>query len=716
MLRAMRAASDQAERPDGRPAAWAGRALPLALVVAVAAVAYRASLDVPFQFDDVPNIVDDPSLHLTRLDGASLSRAVRGVRPLARLSFALNHLAGGLDVRGFHAVNLAFHAANGLLVRALALEVLALALPALALARRRRAALVAALVFVAHPVQTQAVTYVVQRMASMGAFFALAATLLWVRARTRPRGRPVAYAGAALAAFLAFASKESYVALPGVVLAVDALLLGGWRERLVRHRVAAAISVVAAAAGAARLWAAYRETIASEAARFGYTIGERLLTEPRVVWHYASLLALPLPGRLQLDYDWPLSRSLVDPPSTLVAIAAMAALVAVAWRTRRRWPLLAFAVLWFLGNLAVESSVLPIDLVFEHRVYFPAFGPILAACAALEVAAGAVAWRTWAAAAPAVALLAVATDVRNRQWRDPAGLQRAAFAPGAETTRALLTIGADQERRGDLAGAEATFRRALEKDPRETKAMDDLAVVARRRGELAAAEGWYRRALGVQPALVEPHYGLAEVFVEAGRLDDARAELDLLLRLAPGHVDGWIMSGDLAFRAGDAALARERFTRAIELDPANVTALKDRAIAGLSEGRVEDGLRDLRAALARSPADAEALRLLGDALSRVGRGGEAEAAYRDAIRRVPAQRGLRFDLASLLAAEGRLEDAERELLGEVALAPHAGAYNNLGNVYLERDPARAREMYRRALALDPGNATAAANLRALGPR
>lgn len=712
----MSSAAAERDRGGGRGAAWLRRALPPVLVVAVAAIAYRSSLDVPFQFDDLPDIVRDPALHPPRLDVAGLARAAAGVRPLARLSFALNWLAGGLDVRGYHLVNLAFHAANGLLVAALALQVLALAAPGLAPERRRRAALVTALVFVAHPVQTQAVTYVVQRMASMGASFALAATVLWFRARTRERGRAVAFAGAGLAALLAFASKESYVALPGVVLAADALLLGGWPARLRRHPVAAASAVVLALAAAARIWAFYRETIASEAARFGYTVGQRLLTEPGVVWHYASLLALPLPGRLQVDYAWPLSRSLLDPPSTLLAIAGLVAVVAAAWALRRRSPLFAFAVLWFLGNLVVESSVLPIDLVFEHRVYFPSFGPILAACAALEVAAGAVAWRTWAVAAPAVALLAVATDARNRVWRDPAGLQRAAVAAGNETTRALLTIGADQERRGDLAGAEATFRRVLEKDPRDTQAMDNLAVVARRRGDLAGAETWYRRALGVEPALVEPHYGLAEVYVESGRLDDARGELALLLSVAPGHVDGWIMSGDLALRAGDAAGAVDRFSRAIAIDPVNVLALRDRAVALRSEGRVEDALRDVRAALAVAPADAPALRLLGDVLAPLGRGGEAEAAYGEAIRRAPAQPGLHLDLANLFASEGRMADAERELVAELAVAPSAAAYNNLGNVYLDRDPARARELYRKALELDPSNATAAANLRALGGR
>ncbi len=703
---------EQGHRP---PVAVApARALPYVLVVLVAVVAYGPSFAVPFQFDDVPNIVEDRAIHVEGLDPAALGRAMAtGPRPLARLTFALNHAAAGLDVRAWHAVNLAFHVASAWCVLALAALLLRLAIPALDDARRRRVAVLTALVFVAHPAQTQAVTYVVQRMASMGAFFGFVAALLYFRARTAPRGRALAGVAAAAAFVLAFLSKENFVALPAVLLATDVLLLGAWRERIRRHRAAAVAGIAAAAAFAALLWIRFAPVIAAESARYPYTTAERLLTQPRAVWHYLSLLALPLPGRLQVDYDFPVSRTLLDPATTLLAIVALVAVVALAWRLRGRWPLLAFATLWFLGNLVVESSVLPIDLVFEQRIYFPSFGPILAACAALEVAVGVVPWRAWAAAAPVVALLAAGTFARNVTWQDPLALQRAAVAAGNETTRALLTIGSQYEERGDLVRAQEAFRRVLDKHPSSSVALENLGVLAMRGGDAAGAESWFRRARSASPGSARTRALLADAILAQGRTEEGERELRDALRIDPACPGALVALGVLAARSGDLATARERFSRAVEADPRHVGARLNRARTSLAAGDVQDALRDLRAAREADPADLESLQLLGETLVQAGRAAEAVTAYSDAVRARPAQPGLHFGLGNLLVGEGRLAEAEREYLAEVAIAPHAGAYNNLGSIYAASDPARARDAYRRALAADPGNADAAANLRLL---
>src|SRR5512139_3022168 len=190
--------------PPGGPRAALAAAAPAAAVVLAGVAAYWNSFDVPLQFDDLSNIVRAPSVHASELSLDQLARAARGFpldRWLARVSFAANHAVHGLRPFGYHLVNLAFHLGAALLVLAVARRLL----------RRlgfgegaERAAAISALLFAVHPVSTQAVTYVVQRMTSMGAFFALLSLWAWLAARERVgAARRGLIGGAAVAAYLA---------------------------------------------------------------------------------------------------------------------------------------------------------------------------------------------------------------------------------------------------------------------------------------------------------------------------------------------------------------------------------------------------------------------------------------------------------------------------------------------------------------------------------
>jgi hypothetical protein len=108
-----------------------------------------------------------------------------------------------------------------------------------------------------------------------------------------------------------------------------------------------------------------------------FTLGERLLTQSRVVLYYLSLLVYPHPSRLNLDYDFPVSHSLLDPPTTLISLLAIAALLVLSVWKARESRLLSFSILWYFGNLAIESSIFPLEMVYEHRLYLPSVGPFL---------------------------------------------------------------------------------------------------------------------------------------------------------------------------------------------------------------------------------------------------------------------------------------------------------------------------------------------------
>ena len=106
-------------------------------------------------------------------------------------------------------------------------------------------------------------------------------------------------------------------------------------------------------------------------------MSERVLTQFRVVLYYVTLLIYPHPSRLNLDYDFPISKTILDPPTTLISIAIIIALIGYSIYTARKRPILSFCILWYFGNLVIESSIFPLEMVFEHRLYLPAVGPFI---------------------------------------------------------------------------------------------------------------------------------------------------------------------------------------------------------------------------------------------------------------------------------------------------------------------------------------------------
>ncbi len=649
--------------PGAARRALAG-AVPALAVVALGLLAHATSLDVPLQFDDVPNIVDEPAVHATALTADQLARAASGFplgRWLARGSFAVNHALHGLRPAGYHLVNVAFHLAAALLVLAVArrlLEALAASRDAaggaalgLDGAGRRRAAAIAAVLFAVHPVHTQAVTYVVQRMTVMGAFFALLAVWLWLCARAR-HGGAFAWraAGAAVCTWLAVSCKENYVVVPALVLLVEWVLDPALGARLrARWRAWSAAGAAVALAGGALFWA-YLPVLRHEAMRFALSPGTRLLSQGRILVHYLSLLALPLPGRLHVDYAYPPSTGLLDPKTTLPALLAIAALAALAVQSRRRAPLVALAIGWFFVALSVEQSVLPLDLVFEQRLYFASVGPLLLAAAALVRFVRVPRAGAWALAAPVAALLVAGTWARNARWRDPALLyaDEEGSRPGA--ARGLLNVGATYRARGQLEEAERVLRRAVALAPDEAGAYVNLGNVELDRGRLAEAERWYREALARDRRLPDVWYDLGILLTRRGELANAMDAYRQALSADATYASARVNLALLQHRTGDRTGALATLDEAVRLDPGAVSALSNRAVLRAVAGRGPEALEDAR----------EAVRLGGErpvpwlVLAQVhlvaGRRAEAREAAARALRVDPGNADAR-DLVRALAAE-----------------------------------------------------------------
>jgi len=394
---------------------WPGIVLWLLLVLLVMLI-YQNSMGGPFIFDDRPNIELNPHIRLTRLTWEGLRvagfEAINKVRPVANISFALNYYVHQYDVRGYHLVNVLIHLLNGILLYLILRRTLhdpASWIP-----------FCSVLLWLIHPIHTQTVSYIVQRMNSLAALFYLLSLLLYILARTaeKKRNRWLLFAGCLAAAFLAFRSKEIAVTLPLFIFLYEWYFIrglsGAW---LRRHLTRGAVFYLPLLAALLYLGRDLPQRIINGYAVREFTMGERVLTEFRVVVLYISQLFCPHPYRLNLDHDFPVSRSLVDPLSTLAAIILITGLFVLAIVIARKHRLASFGILWFLGNLVLESSVVGLELVFEHRTYLPSMfaAPIAALliCRCIQPKQ-----RTIAALCLVTLLLSTWTYQRNKVWAD----------------------------------------------------------------------------------------------------------------------------------------------------------------------------------------------------------------------------------------------------------------------------------------------------------
>ncbi len=472
-------------------------------------------------------------------------------RPVALLSFWLNLRLHGPWVPGFHIVNILVHAAAACAVLALARLTLRLVDRRGAVADRDReaAALLAALLFACHPVQTQAVTYIVQRMASLAAALYLASLLLYARSRLeteRPGRRRLLLSAAVALAVLAMKAKETAFTLPLAATLYDVCFLEGPARRRLRALTPMLATLAVVPLSSLRAGAPLSGSLSdvASAARV-QTDQSRLdyfVTQWRVVASYLRLLAAPVGQNADPAYQR--FHSLGD-PAVLAAGALLAALIGLAaWllvRGRRpEWRVCGFGIAFFFLALSVESSFIPIaDVMFEHRLYLPAAGAALAVSAAgLAAVRDHPHWRGAVAslAAAWVAVLAGATVARNRVWRDDLSLWSDVVAKSPHNARAHYQLGNAWRSRGDLEAASTAWEQAVELDPDNTMAWNQLGNVAALAGDRDLARRRYQRAIQADPRNAEAHYNLAALLEQAGELEAALGHYRAFVERAPPYL------------------------------------------------------------------------------------------------------------------------------------------------------------------------------------
>lgn len=389
--------------------------------------AYSNTLSVPFLYDDNEVIVNNEDIHIDSFDLEGIKRIILSdERPIAAISFAFNSLAGGLEPHGYHVVNIIIHILTAIGFF-LFLEGTLLLSPSPSM--REKGFLVsglAGLLWLVNPLQTQAVTYIVQRMASMAAMFYVWSLFFYMKGRVSPLkgGRYLFAILALLSGILAFGTKQNTYTLPVFILLYEMIIVRrGDISFLLKGRRLAFLSM-GLIIFFGFLWYVYFPSLSVEPGAWLVYWGKaRFLTGFRIIVYHMTQLLLPIPSRLSFQHDFQISRTLFDPVTTLFSITIIGGILIYAILSFRRRPLFSFFTLWFFGNLVMETFNLSLIFGFEHRLYLPSMGffvvSSIAACNLLDSAKNAMQKRFIVASLLSVIVLSsLNTYVRNNAWSD----------------------------------------------------------------------------------------------------------------------------------------------------------------------------------------------------------------------------------------------------------------------------------------------------------
>jgi tetratricopeptide (TPR) repeat protein len=614
-------------------------------------IIYSNTFQASWHFDDT-KIVENPSLHLSSFAWEEIKktffshplRPERPYRPVACFSFALNYYFSGNSVFSYHVVNLLIHFLTATFLFLFVYETLKLPLIRPRYGEHAFSiALLATVLWAAHPIQTQAVTYIIQRMASMAGMFYILSLYLYLKARISGtlRSKVVYFSTFCLSGLMAMGSKENAFMLPIVVYLYDLFLIRGvsganFRRHLKYISVILLFTICAGVAyyiisrsDGPFLWR-YNSRL--------FSLEERLLSQPTIVLFYLSLVFYPLSSRFSVVHDITISKGLLDPPTTLLAIVAIVTVVGTALYFSKRRPLVAFSILFFFLNHTIESSFLPLELVFEHRNYIPTmflfvplaylllrgiyhvkFGQTVRVCLGVFVTA-------------LIIMQGLSTFMRNGDWKTDVSLWMAATETAPALWRPWHNVGNAYSQMNMHEKAMVYYQEALLREPsvnRADKALTfyNMGVRYNQLGEKDKAMAQYRQAEAIKSNHSFTHNNKGVLFAQEGRQAEALHEFEQAIRYAKNDPEPYSNLGSLL----------------------------------LEMGQVTDAIEKLQIAVRLRPDHPNATKLLAETYKKSGQYGKALILYKKSSKLAPRNLDVWIHLAEIYAARGMDDKAEASL-------------------------------------------------------
>ena len=556
-------------------------------------LAYTSTLTGPFIFDDKPNIQQNPHIRLERLSPSGIASAAfespAKHRPVANISFALNYYFHRYNPVGYHFVNILIHIINGILLYLFTKATLQT--PTLKTDFEGLAVgwipMFTAFIWALHPLQTQSVSYIVQRMNGLATMFYLLCLWFYVKYRLLKNSERSFWLlfGCAASGVLAIGSKEIAASLPVFIILYEWYFF----QNLNVHWLKKKLPLIAGAlALLVILSLLFLGTDPLDRITAGYlnrslTVAQRVLTEFRVVIFYLSLLIWPHPSRLNLDHEFMISNTLIDPITTLFSIVAIAGAIGAAIYYAKRAPLVSFCTLWFFGNLVIESSVIGLEIIFEHRTYLPSMMLIFTF---VSLAFKYMKPRQFCI--PALCILVAVgtfwTYQRNSVWSDAISLWQDCVTKSPNKARPYNNLGVALDQAGHTQAAIENYHAAIKINPNYGNAHFNLGSILARTGHLQVGIAHMTRALELQPNNYEAHNNLGIALLMQGAPQKAATHFQKALEINANYASAHNNLGIAMRRQHQLSEAVFHFKEALRLDPTYAEAHNNLGIAYRGQG------------------------------------------------------------------------------------------------------------------------------------
>ncbi len=548
-----------------------------ALFLVLGVLIYSNTWHAEFQFDDAPHIKLNVSLRGS-FDVAKIWNANIKTRFIPFVTLTINFLMGREGVAGYHFFNFGVHFLNACWV--FLFGVMIFRTPKMSGAYPPKLtnllAIFSALIFLAHPLQTQAVTYIIQRMASLAAFFYLGAIVLYMKARLD--SSKAFYAGSLAMAFAAMFCKENATTLPLAIILVDLAFFiqtDGKMKALLRWAPFFAAVLSALCLSGAFSWIfsftnskegglAIKSILPADLQQGVLSRGQYFLTQINVLCTYLRLLIFPV--NQSLDYDYRVAKGLLE-VRTMASALFLTGLVSVAFLWIKKHRLLSFGIFWFFLTLSVESSIIPIrDVIVEHRMYLPMAGCALFICAGLyEFLKD---QKQWVVAVTLVVItLASLTYARNEVWKTRISMWQDVTRKAPQKARGFSNLGDSYGRAGQQAKAAECFRKAIELDPDYAEAYYNLGHALGMMGDHEGEKEYYRKAIEKNPEYWSPYINLG---AQLGAEGDLKGALDAFQAVVKGNPENVIAYDNLGVtydRLRNFEKAVQNFNKSVQINP-----------------------------------------------------------------------------------------------------------------------------------------------------
>jgi len=559
----------------------------LLVIAALGVIVYSNTFHSPFHYDDRLFIVDNHAIR----DIQDLPNIWRfyPCRFMVLFSIALNYHCHQLDVSGYHLFNIAVHLCSAFLVWGLVL--LTLSVPAMKKdtisGHARLIALLAGLVFVSHPVQTEAVTYIWQRSSSMAALFYLASLCFYVKSRllsdTQSSGRGISqriyYIGAALTAMAAMFTKETAITLPLMILLYEFTFLkdqGPWNWKPLLPFLLSIFVIPLT-------------TLLTHSQKVPYIQGsvnvpggmssmQYILTQFRVMWTYIRLDFLPF--NQNLDYDYHISKSIFELP-TLLSFLFLIVVLLAAQRLFSKHRFISFSILWFFLALIPEAMPFPIkDVIFEHRLYLPLAGYSMFLVSSAYYLFGKNMIKVMVIALTAIiACNSFLTYQRNKIWMDDMALWNDTIQKSPHKARPYYNRGDIYQNQGNFSQALSDYTKAIDIDPTFVQAYNNRGLIYDNQGDFSGAISDYNKAIEIDPQHVLTYNDRGNLYGKQGLLTLAIFDYNKAIEIDPQYAQAYNNRGATYRAQGNFVQAVSDFTKAIEIDPHFAQAYDNRAEA-----------------------------------------------------------------------------------------------------------------------------------------